>query len=405
MTAAGGSLSAPSGVPFLNVLDPGFDFSSPEVIAAQAQSWYAETPMGLLVLRYAEAQDLLRDRRLDHNGKRYMEETCGVFEGPVYDWYVPMIVNQDGEDHLRLRRLVSKAFTPRMIENLRPFIHAQTEQLTDQLAAADECEFVGDFGNRLPLAVMCHLLGVPAEDYDMFRAWTADVGLVFSMALGGDIPARVEAAVTGLSGYADSLIRQKEAAPADDLISVLVAARQASRVSAAELRNLVVTLVFAAHDNTRDQFGNAMVAFAEHPGQWTLLGEHPELGAQAAEEVIRWGPSATTLFRFAAEDFVYHDLPIARDSFLLVGAAIAQRDPRAYLDGHSFDITIRRQEYPLQFGGGPHHCLGAALARAELSEALPVLARRLGPPRIAGPVSWSPPIGIRGPSHLPLSFR
>jgi cytochrome P450 len=176
-------------------------------------------------------------------------------------------------------------------------------------------------------------------------------------------------------------------------------------VSAAELRNLVVTLVFAAHDNTRDQFGNALVAFAEYPEQWTLLGEHPDLSAQATEEVIRWGPSATTLFRFAAQDFAYQGLPIARDSFLMVGAAIAQRDPRVYLDGHSFDITIRRKEYPVQFGGGPHHCLGAALARAELSEALPVLARRLKPPRIAGPVTWKPAIGIHGPSRLPLSFR
>ncbi len=209
MPAAGSSLSVPSGAPFLNLLDPEFDFNSPEVTAAQARSWYAETPMGLLVLRYAEAQELLRDRRLNHNGKRYMEETCGVFEGPVYDWYVPMVVNQDGEDHLRLRRLVNKAFTPRMIDNLRPFIRAKAGQLTDQLASAGECEFVEDFGNPLPLAVMCHLLGVPAEDYDMFRVWTSDVGLVFSMALGGDIPARVEAAVTGLSGYADSLIRQK----------------------------------------------------------------------------------------------------------------------------------------------------------------------------------------------------
>jgi cytochrome P450 len=404
MPTAGSPQSAPSGAPFLNVLDPEFDFNSPEVTAAQARSWYAETPMGLLVLRYAEAQELLRDRRLNHNGKRYMEETCGVFGGPVYDWYVPMIVNQDGEDHLRLRRLVNKAFTPRMIDNLRPFIRAKAEQLTDRLASAGECEFVEDFGNPLPLAVMCHLLGVPAGDYDMFRAWTSDVGLVFSMALGGDIPSRVETAVTGLSGYADSLIRQKEAAPADDLISALVAARQASKVSAGELRNLVVTLVFAAHDNTRHQFGNAMVAFARHPAQWDALARHPELGAQAAEEAIRWGPSAATLFRFAAEDFVYHDLPIARDAFLMMCVSIAQRDPRVFRDGHAFDITVSRREPPLQFGGGPHHCLGAALARAELSEALPVLAGRLKPPRIAGPVTWRLPIGIYGPDRLPLSF-
>jgi cytochrome P450 len=404
MPATEDSLSAPSGVPFVNILDPGFDFNSPEVIAAQAQSWYADSPMGLLVLRYAEAQELLRDRRLNHNGKRYMEQTCGVFSGPVYNWFVSMIVNQDGADHLRLRRLVSRAFTPRMIDDLRPFIRARAEQLTDQIAAAGECDFVEDFGNPLPLAVMCQLLGVPTEDYDMFRAWTTDVGLVFSMALGDDIPARVEAAVTGLSGYAGSLIRQKEARPADDLVSALVAARRASKVSDEELRNLVLTLVFAAHDNTRHQFGNAMVAFAGHLEQWDTLARHPELGERAADEASRWCPSAVSVFRFAAEDFVYRDLPIARDTFVLMGVSIAQRDPRVFPDGHCFDITIPRQAPALQFGGGAHHCLGAALARAELGEALPVLARRLKRPRISGPVTWRLPIGIYGPNQLPLSF-
>lgn len=400
----GSSLSTSPGVPFLNVFDPGFSFDSPDVIAAQAQGWYAETPMGLLVLRYAEAQELLRDRRLNQNGKQFMEETCGVFAGPVYDWYIPMIVNLEGEEHLRLRRLMNKAFTPRMIDNLRPFIRARAEQLTDVIAADGECEFVEDFGNPLPLAVMCQLLGVPAEDYDMFRVWSSDVGLVFSMALGGDIPARAEAAVVGLCGYADSLIKEKEAAPADDLISVLVAARHENKVSAEELRNLVVTLVFAAHDTTQHQLGNAMVAFAEHPEQWATLARHPELAGQATEEVMRWCPSARSLYRFAAEDLVYRDLAIARGTYLMMGVPIAQRDPRAYPEGHSFDITILGRQTPLLFGGGPHHCLGAALARAELSEALPVLAGRLKSPRIAGPVTWRPPIGIYGPDELPLSF-
>jgi cytochrome P450 len=293
----------------------------------------------------------------------------------------------------------------RMIDSLRPFIRAKAEQLADRIAAAGECEFVEDFGNPMPLAVMCRLLGVPAEDYDMFRVWTADLGLVFSMSLGGDIPARVEAAVTGLSGYADHLIRQKEAEPADDLLSALVTARQASKVSADELRNLVVTLVFGGHDNVRHQFGNAMAAFAGHPGQWAALAANPGLAGQAADEVIRWCPSALSLFRFAAEDFVYQDLPIARDTFVMMGVPTAQRDPRVFPDGHTFDITIRRQELPLEFGGGPHYCLGAALAHAQLSESLPVLASKLTAPRIAGPVTWRLPIGIYGPDVLPLSFR
>jgi cytochrome P450 len=404
MPAAGSSLSAPSEAPFLNVLDPEFDFNSPDVAAAQARSWYAETPTGLLILRYAEAQELLRDPRLNHSGKTYMEQTCGIFSGPAYDWFVPMIVNQDGESHLRLRRLVSKTFTPRMIDNLRPFIRATAEHLANQLAVAGECEFVEDFGTPLPLAVMCHLLGVPSEDYDMFRAWTTDLGLVFSMGLGGDVKAQVDAAVVGLSGYTDSLIKQKEAAPADDLISELVAARRASKVSAGELRNLILTLIFAAHDTTRHQLGNAMAAFARHPAQWAALARHPELAEQAADEAIRWCPSAPAIYRFAGEDFVYHDLPIARDTFLLMCVHIAHRDPRVFEDGHVFDITIGRQAPVLQFGAGPHYCLGAALARAELTEALPVLAGRLSPPRIAGPVTWRLPLGIYGPNQLPLSF-
>jgi len=135
-----------------------------------------------------------------------------------------------------------------------------------------------------------------------------------------------------------------------------------------------------------------------------VLARHPELAGQATEEIMRWCPSARALYRFAAEDLVYRDLPIARDTYLMIGVPIAQRDPRAYHEGQSFNITIPSRETPLQFGGGPHHCLGAALARAELSEALPVLAGRLKAPRIAGPVTWRPPIGIYGPNELPLSF-
>jgi cytochrome P450 len=171
-----------------------------------------------------------------------------------------------------------------------------------------------------------------------------------------------------------------------------------------ELRNLLVTLVFGAHDNTRHQLANAMVAFAEHPDQWTLLGGHPELAAQAVEEVMRWCPSSPTIIRSAVEDFEYHGLPITRGTFLTICISAAQRDPRAFPGGESFDITVARSSPVLQFGAGPHHCLGAALARLEIAEALPALASRLGPPSIDGPVTWRPQVGIYGPNELPLRF-
>jgi len=404
MSAAADAAPVMHDVPFLDVVAPEFDFNSPEVAEARARSWYAKTPVGLLVLRYAEAQEVLRDQRLNHNGKGYLEMN-GIFEGPIYDWFVPMIVNHDGEDHRRLRGLVNRAFTPRMVNGLRPFIRAEAERLAEHLRSVEVCEFVMDFGDRLPLAVMCELLGVPAEDYDMFHRWTGDIGLVFSLAYGGDIAARVATAVTGLSGYVDHLMNDKRTTPADDLISAMLAAQQAEgRVSTDELRNLIVTLVFGAHDNTRDQLSNAMVTFAEHPAQWRLLAERPELATQAVEEVMRWCPSAAGILRFAAEDFDYQGLHIAAGTCIMAGVQAAQRDPRVYQNADSFDITVARKAAPLQFGGGAHHCLGAALARIELSEALHVLTTRLGPPSIAGPVTWRPPTGIYGPNELPLRF-
>jgi cytochrome P450 len=404
MLKTAGSVPAPTDVPFLNVVDPGFDFVSPEVMLAQARSWYAESPIGYLVLRYAEARDLLADRRTNHNGQGYLERN-GIFEGPIYDWFVPMISNHDGKDHLRLRGLVAKAFTPRMINRLRPFIRAKAESLAEELASVEVCEFVAGFADPLPLAVMCELLGVPTEDYDTFSVWTADIGLIFSLAHGGDTAARVEAAIVGLSGYVDSLIEDKAKAPADDLISAMVTAQRADgQVSEDELRNLIVTLIFGAHDNTRDQFSNGLFTFSEHPEQWSLLAQRPELAPQAVEEIMRWRPSAASDYRSAAEDFDYEGLHIEKGAFLTMCVQTAQRDPRVFKNGDSFDITVAREAPPLQFGAGPHYCLGAALARAELGESLPVLAGRLGPPAIAGPVTWRPPLGIYGPDELPLRF-
>ena len=398
-------MSVSTGAPFLDILDPHFDFGSPEVSAAQERNWYADSPIGILVLRYAEAQELLRDQRLNHNGKGYMELN-GVVEGPIYDWFVPAIVNQDGEHHQRLRGLVRKAFTPRMIHDLRPFIRAQAERLTERIADAGEVEFVEEVATPLPFMVMCELLGVPPEDYDAFQGWSSDIGLVFSLAHGGDIAKRVEAAVVGLYGYADSLLHKKRAAPADDLISALAAAHESeTRIGQEELRNLIVSLVFAAHDTARHQLAKAVATFAEHPDQWTLLGQRPELAAQAVEEVMRWSPAVTNVYRFAAEDLDFHGLRITEGTFLTMCVPAVQRDPRAFPSGQSFDITVARQAGVLQFGAGPHHCLGAALARAELGEALPALATRLTPPVITGPVTWSPPLGIHGPQTLPLRLN
>nr|WP_221373776.1 cytochrome P450 [Actinoplanes polyasparticus] len=391
-------------MPYLNVVDPGFDFTAPEVFAAQAAGWWAESPLGPLVLRYAETQELLRDRRLDHGGDGYLIQH-GVTSGPIHDWWAPMIVNHDGADHRRLRGLVGRAFTPRMVEQVRPFIRETVEALADEVEAAGDVEFVEAFASRLPLAVMGELLGVPADDHDLFSVWSSDIGLIFALAAGGDTVSRVERAVAGLDGYVESLIDVKMARPADDLISRMVAVwRDERTVSRAELRNLVVTLVFGAHDNTLHQLSNAMVTFAEHPAQWGLLRERPELADRAVTEVMRWRPSAASVFRRATEDIDYRGLAVAAGTFVTMAVQAAQRDPLAYPGGDAFDITAVRDAPLLQFGAGPHYCLGSALAHAQLSEALPILARRFSPPVVTGQVTWRPAIGTHGPNALPLCF-
>ncbi|MGC9665943.1 cytochrome P450 [Planosporangium sp. 12N6] len=389
--------------PFLDVTDPEFRFDSPAVTEARELSWYALTPLGLIVLRYAEAQEVLHDRRFAQNGERYLA-LQGITDGPLYDWFVPIILHRQGEDHARLRRLVNRAFAPRVIEGLRPFMHERATRLADRIAEADDCEFMDAFADPLPVAVMCELLGVPAEDYELFRHWSTDMGLVFSFNL-AECRDRVEDAVVGLHGYLDELIAQRRAHPHDDLLSALVTAEEAGdRLSTEELRNLAVTLVFAAHDTTRNQLGQAMVAFAAHPEQWRLLGDRPDLAPQAVEEVMRWAPSVPAGFRFAYEDVQLHGIPVPTGTFVLVCGQSANRDPRVFPGGHRFDITRRREVGHLTMGGGPHYCLGAATARAEIATSLRVLAERFEAPTVTGPVAWRPPTGLYGPERLPLRF-
>ncbi|MFF1558293.1 cytochrome P450 [Streptomyces sp. NPDC058279] len=404
MTLLADSAPEQQDVAFIDVLDPAFRFTSPEVARAREKHWYAKTPLGLLVLRYAEAKDLVRNPGLIHNGVRFMEQN-GITEGPIHDWFVNGLVSRDFEDHRRLRGLVNKAFVPRMVENLRPLMRETSERLADKLASAGDIDFIEEFADQLPLVVMTELLGIPPEDFLTFRTWTSDIGLVFSLALGGDIPARVEAAVTGLYGYVDDLMAAKKADPGEDLISALVALQHAEgTASRDELQNLIVSMIFAAHDTTRLQLANAMVTFAEHPDQWKLLGDNPDLTQQAVEEVMRWRPSTNALFRYAPQDFEFRGEVIPKGTMLLIGVQAVQRDPRVFPGGDVFDITAPRSTPVLQFGGGLHYCLGAPLARMEITEALPALARRLGAPSVTGPVTWRPAIGITGPNELPLRF-
>ena len=393
-------------VPFLDVLDPEFDFDSAEVAAARERNWYADSPMGPMVLRHREAEDLLHDHRFKLGGAAFME-FHGIADGPLYDWWTRALMSLDPPDHARLRGLLNKAFTPRVVEGLRPFTRATADRLAARIGDSGECEFVSAFSDPLPALVMCELLGVPPGDYPEFHRWTADIGLAFSRAdLTGARLSRVNAAVAAMIEYIGGLITARRQSPGADVLTAMIAAQEGGdSMSFEELHNLALLLVWAGQDTTARQLGRALVAFAAHPDQWNLLAHRPDLLPQAVEEVCRWSPQARVTWRYALRDVEYQGLRIPAGTQVTSCNVPANRDPRAFADPDRFDITVTRRSRQLAFGGGVYYCLGTSLARLELAEALAALTSRFGPPTITGPITWRPPMAvIHGPDVLPLRF-
>jgi cytochrome P450 len=392
--------------PFIDLLDPNFDFYSPELEAAREQHWYARSPIGPVVLRYQEVSELLRDHRFKLGGDGYLK-VHNITDGPLYDWWSKAIISVDLPDYMRIRRLMNNAFTPRSITDLQPFIHETVQWLADQISVETPHEFVTAFADPLAALVMCELLGVPASDYSRFHSWTADIAMAFSRAnLAGDVLARVDAAIVSMSEYIAELLEQRRSEPGADVLSALIAAHEdGEAITMDELHSLTLLLVWAGHDTTARQLGRALVTFSEHPEQWQLLRQHPELVTQAVEEVCRWTPQTRLTTRYALEDLELHDLQVPAGGQVLACVASAHRDARAFADPGRFDIAVDRKAHQLVFGGGVYHCLGAALARLELAEALGALSARFGAPEIVGPVRWRPPMAfIHGPEVLPLRF-
>jgi cytochrome P450 len=393
-----GQSTAP--VPHLDLLDPSFRFDDDAVFAAREANWYATTPIGLIVLRYAEAQELLRDRRSVQRGDEHLMRQ-GVTDGPLWDWFTAIILYADGADHTRQRSLVNRAFVPAAVNGLRPAMRAAASKLVDEIADRGRCDFVDAFADPYPIEVMGRLLGVPLDDYHQLRQWSTDIGLTFSLAVAANRE-RIEAAVVGLYEYVDRLICQRRRSPGEDVVSTLIDAHDAGdRLGHDELRNLVVTFIFAGHDTTRNQLGNAIVALAEHPSQWDILARRPELADRAVEEVMRYRPAVPAIFRTTTEQVERAGLTIPAGTFVLQCVQSANRDPRVFADPDRLDIVVERGATMLTFGGGTHFCLGAWLARAELTEALPLLAGRLTAPEI-DEVTWRPALGIFGPESLSI---
>ena len=374
------------------------------VEAARSAHWLARTDLGYAVTRLQDVTAILRDQRF-HSALSMIEQSPDLESSPFPDGRTESILTMEGAGHARLRRLVAPAFTPAAANRLRPTMRAVVAELVDRIADQGECELVADVCEPYPIPIICELLGAPPEDWKLFSAWATDIFRLFNNNLAEDLPLIVRAGEE-LNDYVSEMITQRRADPRSDLLSDLIAIEEeGDRLSTEEMAMLAQAVLMAGTDTTRNQLACSVALFTEYPDQWAQLGERPELAGRAVEESMRYLGAVRATARFASEDVVYRDVLFPQGTLLATSLAGANRDPEAFDDPDDFDITRERGTAQMTFGAGIHFCMGAALARAELQEALPLLARRMPGLARRGDIEWKPSnFGIWGPARLPLSF-
>ena len=390
-------------VPYFDISDPAFSVSSREVLEARERSWFARTPFGLAVIRYDEVSALLKDRRL-RQGIFAWPAQNGIEEGLLAEWWSEMMLSKAGDDHRRLRKLGNPAFSRTLIERMVPEFQVLANKLIDGYADAGNCEFVSQFAEPYAARVLCKLIGMDEDRWHDLARWSTDIGLAFGVTIREDLE-RIETALASLYAVSDELIAERRSRPADDVVSGLVQAHDAEdgRLSDIELRAMVSLIIFGGMDTTKNQLGLAMQLFVEHPDQCALLADRPELGAQAVEELIRWNPTVMWTTRRAIEDMEFRGVAIPEGTTLHLLSYPADTDPLAVGEGARFDITAERPAH-FGFGGGAHHCIGHWLARIDMREALPLIARRMRNPRFVRPPVVRPVSGLTGPVELAIAF-
>jgi cytochrome P450 len=320
-----------------------------------------------LLSRYADVRAALADPRLSKDW-RYTLPPEQRAEAPAAN--IPMLLLLDPPEHTRLRKLVSRSFTLRRMEELRPRVEQIATELLDALPPAGRVDLMAEYAFLLPVFVICELLGVPADDRDDFARWSNTMVDEYTQD-------ETAAASAALHGYLAELVERKRQEPDGALISALIeVAEDGDRLSQQELVAMAMMLLIAGHETTVNLIGNGVLALLTHPEQRALLRERPELLPAAVEEFLRWdSPVHSTPLRFAAEDVEYSGVTIPARSVVTLSLAAANRDPDRFPDSEELRID-RDAAGQVAFGHGLHHCLGAQLARIEGQEAIGLLLAR-----------------------------
>ena len=391
-------------LPTLDTTDPEWATDAYRIVAeARDQHWLARTPNGVVVLSHADHRALITDRRLRTPGID-MLAMQGVGSGVLHDFFGGLLVSLDGEAHMRLRRLVQRAFTPKGIAWLGDTMRDVFAGLLEPAMEAGTVDMV-EMVAQYPIPVICTMFGAPPEDWALFSRTAPSVLKLFNPGLVENLP-EIEGALTEINEYLDGLIAAKRQAPGDDLFSQLIEIEEGDEgLDHDELVMLAAAILLGGTDTTRMHLANAVAMFCAYPDQWALLRERPELAAQAVDEVLRFVPSISDNFRVAKEDIEHRDVLIPEGTPLMLSILSANRDPEVIEDPDRFDIT-REGVHHFTFGGGMHYCLGASLAKMELAEAISMLAARVETLEPAGEPEW--PAGFSNtwtPTTLPVTLH
>jgi cytochrome P450 len=364
-----------------------------------------------LISRHADVSSVIRDKRF---GKDFVERSTRrygpkIMEEPIFRSMSHWMLQQDPPDHTRLRGLVVKAFTARRVEDMRPRIQEVVDQTLDRVIPQGKMDLIEDFAFRLPVTIICEMLGIPEEHRETFYAGTRDGGRILDpVPLSPAEIAQGNAANMMARMYFQQLFELRRKQPGDDLTTQLVQAEEdGSKLTNEELTANIILLFGAGHETTVNLIGNGLLALHRNPDQLALLKARPELITNAVEEFLRYDSSVQMTGRVTLEDIDdlgTRKIPKGETMLCLLGSA--NRDPAAYPDSPDrLDIT-RPNVRPLSFGGGIHFCLGAQLARIEAEIAISTLLRRLPDLRLddAENPEWRPTFVLRGLKRLPASW-
>jgi cytochrome P450 len=329
-----------------------------------------------LLTKHDDVDTLLRDRSLSADPRNGAPETFMAAFVELRHGREPSILLLDPPEHTRLRGLISKAFTPRAIEQMAPRIEQIAANLLDAVAGSDGFDLIAAFAGPLPTIVIAEMLGVDPADRLNFKRWSDDGVMAFDPLLSAELRERAEASSAERDAYFSRAIADRRAAPRADLISAMIAAEEDGvRMTDDELVTMCGLLLAAGNVTTTDLIGNGTLALLRNPDELRKLRDDPSLIKNAVEEMLRYDPPVTETGRIPLDGTEIRGCPISGGESLVPVLAAANHDPAVYPDPHRFDIT-REDTHHQSFGGGVHFCLGAPLARLEARIALGALVQR-----------------------------